>query len=101
MKAAAGALLTAGAGWLVGTPKAMLRQYERDMAEVLKAPERNPEAAVGLAELPLRIRGFGPVKDANAKGAEARREDDLLHLAFNRARPVEQTLRHHRQRDGH
>ena len=55
----------------------LLRQYERDMAEVLKEPGRNPEAAAALAELPLQIRGFGPVKEANAKAAEARREELL------------------------
>ena len=55
----------------------LLRQYERDMAEVLKEPGRNLEVAVALAELPLQIRGFGPVKEANAKSAEARREDLL------------------------
>jgi indolepyruvate ferredoxin oxidoreductase len=51
----------------------LIRDYERDMAEILKDPERNMEAAIELAELPLQIRGFGPVKEANAKVAEARR----------------------------
>ena len=56
----------------------LIRQYERDMAEVLKDPDRNIDAAVALAELPLTIRGFGPVKAANAAKAEKRREE-LLH----------------------
>ena len=56
----------------------LIRQYERDMAEVLKDPGRNLEAAVALAELPLAIRGFGPVKEANAAAAAARREELLL-----------------------
>ncbi len=56
----------------------LIRQYEQDMAEVLKDPARNIDAAVALAELPLSIRGFGPVKEANAQKAAARREEILL-----------------------
>jgi indolepyruvate ferredoxin oxidoreductase len=56
----------------------LIRQYEQDMAEVLKDPARNIDAAVALAELPLSIRGFGPVKEANAQKAAARREELLL-----------------------
>jgi indolepyruvate ferredoxin oxidoreductase len=56
----------------------LIREYERDMAEVLKEPARNMDAAVALAELPLSIRGFGPVKEANARAAAARREELLL-----------------------
>ncbi len=55
----------------------LIRQYEKDMARVLKEPERNIEAAIGLAELPLQIRGFGPVKAANAEAAAMRREELL------------------------
>ena len=55
----------------------LIREYERDMTEVLKGPVRNLDAAVALAELPLQIRGFGPVKDANAEVA-ARRRVELL-----------------------
>ena len=43
------------------------------MAKFLKAPGRNPEAEVALAELPLEVKGFGPVKEANAAKAKARR----------------------------
>ena len=57
--------------------RSLIRQYERDMAMVLKNLDRNPDAAVALAKLPLQIRGFGPVKAANAKAA-ARRRDELL-----------------------
>jgi indolepyruvate ferredoxin oxidoreductase len=56
----------------------LIRQYEHDMAEVLKDPARNLDAAVALAGLPLAIRGFGPVKEANAKAAAARREELLI-----------------------
>ena len=55
----------------------LIRQFEKDMAEVLKSPGRHMEAAVGLAELPLQIRGFGPVKLANAQAAEKRRKELL------------------------
>jgi indolepyruvate ferredoxin oxidoreductase len=55
----------------------LIRQYRRDMARVLQAPEQNIEAAIALAELPLQIRGFGPVKEANAKAAEIRRAELL------------------------
>ena len=54
--------------------RALIRQYEADLAEVL--PKLTPEtrdAIVALAALPLDIRGFGPVKQANeAKAAKTR-----------------------------
>ncbi len=52
----------------------LIQQYERDMAEVLADPDRNIGAAVALAELPLDVRGFGPVKAANAHEAATRRK---------------------------
>ncbi len=58
--------------------RGLIRQYEADMAEVL--PKLSPEtrdAAVALAELPLSIRGFGPVKAAN-EGKAAKRREELL-----------------------
>ena len=58
----------------------LIRQYEKDMNAVLKAPVRNPNAAVALAELPLQIRGFGPVKEANAKAAAPKRDALLAAL---------------------
>ena len=56
----------------------LIREYERDMASVLQdvTPETR-EIAVALAELPLQVRGFGPVKEANAKSAAKRREELL------------------------
>ncbi|WP_102109895.1 indolepyruvate ferredoxin oxidoreductase family protein [Oceaniglobus roseus] len=54
--------------------RALIRQYEADMAEVL--PKLGPNtrgAIVALAELPLQIRGFGPVKEANAAKAAKQR----------------------------
>ena len=58
--------------------RALINQYERDMAEVLEnVTPRTMEIAVELAELPLRIRGFGPVK-AEAMEAAAKRREELL-----------------------
>ncbi|MEJ6388666.1 indolepyruvate ferredoxin oxidoreductase family protein [Gymnodinialimonas ulvae] len=60
--------------------RALIRDYERDMT--LWLPDATPErmdALVALAELPLQIRGFGPVKEANAAKA-ARQRADLLAL---------------------
>ena len=58
--------------------RALIKQFEGDMAEVLPAvtPE-TMEIAVALAELPLQIRGFGPVKQANEAKAAKRREELL------------------------
>ena len=58
----------------------LIKQYRKDMTEVLADPQRNLEAAIALAELPLSIRGFGPVKEANAAKAEKTRS--LLLEAF-------------------
>ncbi len=58
--------------------RALIAQYERDMAEVL--PKVRPEtldATVALAELPLQIRGYGPVKE-KAERAAAKRREELL-----------------------
>ena len=54
--------------------RALAAQYEQDLRAAMAAlrPE-TLETAVGLAELPETIRGFGPVKDANRTKAEARR----------------------------
>ena len=55
----------------------LIKQYERDMKKILGNPALNIDAAIALAELPLQIRGFGPVKMASAEVA-ARRRDELL-----------------------
>ena len=65
--------------------RALIRQYEADMEEVLALAPGNPDAAVALAELPLQIRGFGPVKAANAERAAARREELLAALRAGEA----------------
>ena len=58
--------------------RALISQYEADMSEVLGAvtPE-TLDIAVELAELPLAIRGFGPVKKQNVANADKRREELL------------------------
>lgn len=58
----------------------LIRQYEVDLKEIAAHGPKNPDAAIALAELPLQIRGFGPVKEANAKAAAARREELLAAL---------------------
>ncbi|SEL68005.1 indolepyruvate ferredoxin oxidoreductase [Roseivivax marinus] len=61
--------------------RALIRQYEADMEEWLpRADEVTGDTLVALAELPLSIRGFGPVKAANAAKAEKRREELLAVL---------------------
>ncbi|MEM6308715.1 MAG: indolepyruvate ferredoxin oxidoreductase family protein [Pseudomonadota bacterium] len=58
--------------------RALISQFESDMKEVL--PQLSPEtkdAVIALAELPLQIRGFGPVKAANETQAAKRREELL------------------------
>ncbi|MDE3123539.1 MAG: indolepyruvate ferredoxin oxidoreductase family protein [Paracoccaceae bacterium] len=58
--------------------RAAIRAYEGLMAEVLaKVTPETMDQAVALAELPLQLRGFGPVKAANAEKL-ARRQADLL-----------------------
>jgi indolepyruvate ferredoxin oxidoreductase len=55
--------------------RALIRQYEKDMKEVLsKVTPETRDIAVALAELPLKIRGFGPVKAANEAKAAKERE---------------------------
>ena len=58
----------------------ILAEYEADMERVLSRPGPASEAALELARLPLQIRGFGPVKEANARAAARRREELLAAL---------------------
>ena len=54
--------------------RALIAEYERDIAEVIAsyAPAKHA-LAQEIAELPLAIRGFGPIKHANAEKAAAKR----------------------------
>jgi indolepyruvate ferredoxin oxidoreductase len=56
--------------------RALIRQYERDMAQVLpKLTQATRPAIVALAALPLQIKGFGPVKLQSEQKAAKRREE--------------------------
>ena len=58
--------------------RALIKQYEADMREVLpKLDDNTREAIVALAALPLQIRGFRPVKQENEAKAAKRREELL------------------------
>ena len=58
--------------------RALIAQFEADMKVVLsKADPQTMEAVLALAELPLSIRGFGMVKEANERKAAKRREELL------------------------
>ncbi|WP_295311998.1 indolepyruvate ferredoxin oxidoreductase family protein [Roseobacter sp.] len=58
--------------------RALIRQYERDMKEVLPLlTDATRPAIIALAALPQDIRGFGPVKLAAEQKAAKRREELL------------------------
>jgi indolepyruvate ferredoxin oxidoreductase len=70
--------------------RGLIRQYEADMAEFLpKASPATMDALVALAELPLSIRGFGPVKERNAEKA-ARQREDLVAILRSGGAPMAQ-----------
>lgn len=61
--------------------RALIAQYEADMDAVLPTQGAEAhEAAIALAELPLQIKGYGPVKAANEAKAAKRREELLAAL---------------------
>ncbi|MCF3974590.1 indolepyruvate ferredoxin oxidoreductase family protein [Paracoccus salsus] len=54
--------------------RAMIREYETDMREIMAAvDDATMPIAIELAELPLSVRGYGPVKDKAADAAALRR----------------------------
>ncbi len=58
--------------------RAAIRQYEADMRQVLAAvTDATMPIALELAELPLSVRGYGPVKDRAAAEAAVRRTELL------------------------
>ncbi len=62
--------------------RALIRQFEQDMeAVLLKLTPATRAAILELAELPLSIRGFGPVKAKAAAAAAKRREELLAEIA--------------------
>ncbi|WP_170329991.1 indolepyruvate ferredoxin oxidoreductase family protein [Ruegeria arenilitoris] len=58
--------------------RSLIKQYERDIKEItpLVTPQTR-DAVIALAQLPLDIRGFGPVLRANEAKAANRREELL------------------------
>jgi len=57
--------------------RALIKQYEADMQQVLPLlTDATRDAVVALAELPMQIKGFGPVKQANEAKAAKRREGE-------------------------
>ncbi len=61
--------------------RALIKQYENDMQQWLpKASADTLEPLIALAELPLQIRGFGPVKLESEAKAAKRREELLIAL---------------------
>ncbi len=59
----------------------LISQYEQDMSEVLSnLSEHTFQTAIALAELPLSVRGFGPVKAENEAKAAKTRETLLAEL---------------------
>ena len=61
----------------------LITQYESDLALLAQQSDLSGDrldAAVALAELPLQIRGFGPVKQKNEANAAKRREELLAVL---------------------
>jgi indolepyruvate ferredoxin oxidoreductase len=78
-------------GWLAERrqERALLDAYIADLRAALAALRPDTlDTAVALAELPDMIRGFGPVKDANRRKAEARRATLLARLAAAQPRQV-------------
>ncbi|CUJ96417.1 indolepyruvate ferredoxin oxidoreductase [Ruegeria denitrificans] len=58
--------------------RALIKQYETDIKEVeLLVTPQTRDAVIALAQLPLDIRGFGPVLQANEALAAKRREELL------------------------
>ncbi len=61
--------------------RALAAQYERDMRHAVQVVRPGTlEAAAALAELPLHIRGFGPVKHASIEAAAPQRAALLAQL---------------------
>ncbi|KMW56622.1 Indolepyruvate ferredoxin oxidoreductase [Candidatus Rhodobacter oscarellae] len=61
--------------------RALIKQYEQDLSALTDLAPHRLDAAVALAELPLQIRGFGPVKAQNEAKAAKRREELLAALS--------------------
>ncbi|MDA5093947.1 indolepyruvate ferredoxin oxidoreductase family protein [Aliiroseovarius sp. KMU-50] len=61
--------------------RALIAQYEEDMSQVFANVNKdNLPLAKALAELPLEIRGFGPVKAENAEKARKKRDNLMMRI---------------------
>jgi indolepyruvate ferredoxin oxidoreductase len=60
--------------------RALIVQYEADLDAILAGPATAKAAMVALAELPLSIRGYGPVKAENEAKAMKQREELLAEI---------------------
>ncbi|MDP5307195.1 indolepyruvate ferredoxin oxidoreductase family protein [Paracoccus spongiarum] len=61
--------------------RAMIREYEADMREVMAGvTDATMPLAIELAELPLGVRGYGPVKQKAAESAARRRAEILAQI---------------------
>ncbi|MFC3169321.1 indolepyruvate ferredoxin oxidoreductase family protein [Paracoccus fontiphilus] len=70
--------------------RAAIREYEADMREILtKVTDATMPVALELAELPLAVRGYGPVK-AQAEAAAAVRRTELLAQFRSGKAPLQQ-----------
>ncbi|WP_207102428.1 indolepyruvate ferredoxin oxidoreductase family protein [Paracoccus shandongensis] len=70
--------------------RAAIREYEADMRVVLaKVTDATMPVAIELAELPLTVRGYGPVK-ARAEAAAATRRAELLAQFRSGQAPLQQ-----------
>jgi indolepyruvate ferredoxin oxidoreductase len=61
--------------------RALIRQFEKDMSDWLpKLSEDTRDGLIALAQIPMQIRGFGPVKEDNMRKAAERRAEVLEQL---------------------
>jgi indolepyruvate ferredoxin oxidoreductase len=59
--------------------RALIAEYERDLAEILsKITSETTDIAREIAALPAQVRGFGPVKEASVAAYRARRDELMV-----------------------
>ncbi|MEM8792256.1 MAG: indolepyruvate ferredoxin oxidoreductase family protein [Pseudomonadota bacterium] len=68
----------------------LIADYEQMVEELLRGPSSAIHTAISLARLPLKIRGFGHVKERNA--AEAAQEREMLLAEFRAGGPTPQPM---------
>ena len=68
--------------------RALITQFEEDLARILALPDEALDLAAQLIALPMEIRGFGPVKDANVRKAAKRREEILEEMRHAVPKPL-------------